>query len=107
MLLLDDDDELPVPPEEGEATLTARLGADGLHRIDLALLRSAQSRWLKVARVVHDAATRGGFDVTADVVDLHARRVMALAESGALEAKGDLRKPRSSEIRLPQKPEVK
>ncbi len=101
MLLLDDDDELPESPEPGEVALTARLGPDGLQAIDAALVGHARPTWLKVARVVHEAVNSGGFAVDDDNVDLHVRRVASLVTSGKLESQGNLRRPRWSEVRLP------
>ena len=101
MLLLDDDDELPSVPDDAEAMLTAQLGADGLRAIDEALRRHSREGWLKGARVVVDALKTGGFPISEDAyVDLHARRLMTLVESGVLEARGNLRRPRWSEVRL-------
>ena len=102
MLLIDDDDELPSDPTEEEAKLIAALGEVGLHAIDENLVKQARRGWLKVARVISDTLRAGGFPGLDDAdVQLHARRVMALVESGALEAQGNLRRPRWSEVRLP------
>jgi hypothetical protein len=102
VLLIDDDDELPSRPTEPETKLVAELGEAGLHAIDVALQKQARRGWLKVARVVYDALRAGGFPISDDgYVQLHARRVMALVESGALEAQGNPRRPRWSEVRLP------
>ena len=100
MLLLDDDDELPEPPELGEVELTARLASDGLQAIDAALLSHVKPTWLKVARVVHDALNSGSFAMDDDAINLHARRVVGLVASGKLESQGNLRRPRWSEVRL-------
>ena len=102
MLLLDDDDELPGQPEAGEVELTARLSSHRLQEIDVTLVSHAKPTWLKVARVVHDALASGGFAVDDDAVDLHTRRVAGLVASGKLEAQGNLRRPRWSEVRLPR-----
>jgi hypothetical protein len=61
MLLLDDDDELPASPEPGEVALVAQLGPHGLQAVDDALLAHAKPTWMKVARIVHDALSSGGF----------------------------------------------
>ncbi len=101
MLLLDDDDELPESPHEEEAALAARLGAQGLAVIDQTLVRFTRTFWFKSARVVADAVQAGGFPVLDDAyVDLHVRRLVDLVRTGQLEAQGDLRKPRFSEVRL-------
>ncbi len=100
---MDDDDVLPLSPTQGETTLAAQLGPDGLIAIDSALERHARpGRWLKVARVVADALEAGGFSLSDDShVELHVRRLIGLVESGLLEAQGDVRKPRWSEVRRP------
>jgi hypothetical protein len=102
VLLLDDDDELP-PPDAREAGLAAALGDDRLATIDSALIANTKKQWLKAARVVFDALEAGGFPKDNDhYVDLHVRRLIALVDSGKLEAQGNLRRPRFSEVRLPQ-----
>ena len=60
-------------------------------------------RWLEVARVVLDAVTAGGFSVTDEnhIRLLHVRRLIGLAEVGALSAQGNLRRPQWGEVRLP------
>jgi len=101
VLLLDDDDELPPLPDEAETMLIAQLGEEGLRAVDDALGKSARRAWLKVARVVFDALKVGGFETSDDVsIHLQVRRVIALVDAGTLEAKGDLRRPRWSEVRL-------
>jgi hypothetical protein len=102
MLLLDDADELPAIPEPSESELVTRLGSVRLEAIDAALISHARSRWLKVARIVSDALSSGGFAFDDDIVALHARRVGALVALGLLEGQGNLRRPRWSEVRLPQ-----
>lgn len=102
MLLLDDDDELPVEATDEEQTLAVRLGSAGLIAIDEALQRHAASPWLKGALVVHRALEEAGGDPwDQPVLHLHVRRLIHLVESGALQAQGNLRKPRWSEVRLP------
>jgi hypothetical protein len=99
MLLLDDDDELPTLPDEGETNLQRQLGPEALCAIDAAIVANASPRWLKVARVVHDVIESRGLPFEDAVVDLHVRRVIELVQSNRLEAQGNLRKPRWSEIR--------
>jgi hypothetical protein len=101
MLLLDDDDELPMLPEPSEATLVARLGSKGIEAIDAVLLGHTRRTWLKVARVVFDGLRAGGFPADDDVVYLHVRRIAELVRTGQLESQGNLRRPRFSEVRLP------
>lgn len=102
MLLLDDEDELPQIPSEEEANLAASLGESGLKAIDIVLVEKSRDKWLKVARVIADALEAGGFTFTEESVDLHARRIIELVNDGSLEAQGNLRKPRFSEVRTPQ-----
>jgi hypothetical protein len=100
VLLLDDDDELPPSPAEGETTLTAQLGAGGLRAIDATLQRHTRQSWLKVARVVADALEAGGFSLGDDShIEIHVRRLIGLVHSRVLEGRGNLRKPRRSEVR--------
>lgn len=101
MLLLDDEDELPISPEVEELFLASELGAEGLNKIDEAIVGRAKSDWLKVARVIAEAIKVGGFSYTDATVDLHTRRVIELVAAGALEAQGKLTRPRFSEVRLP------
>jgi Protein of unknown function len=101
MLLLDDSDELPVSPTEGETELVNSLGPTGLAAIDAAIVGATRSRWMKVAMVVHVAIESGGFEIDDASVDLHTRRVIALVDAGHLEAQGNLRRARFSEVRLP------
>lgn len=101
MLLLDDDDELPPFPEMEEQALAADLGAEGLNKIDEAIVACSKSSWLKVARVIADAIKFGDFSYSDAAIDLHVRRVTKIVASGMLEARGDLKKPRFSEVRLP------
>ena len=100
MLLLDDDDELPASPEPGEVALTEQLGPHGLQAVDAALLAHAKPTWMKVARVVHDALSSGGFAIEDDAVDLHVRRVGELVRSGLFDGQGNLHRPRFSEVRV-------
>ena len=100
VLLLDDDDELPSSPTEGEMALTTQLGADRLREIDATLRRHAGGSWLKVARVVFESLQAGGFSAADDGhVALHVRRLIGIVDSGVLEARGNVRRPRRSEVR--------
>jgi hypothetical protein len=101
MLLLDDDDELAASPDPDETELATRLGPLGLQGVDAALVNHAQRKWLKVARVVIDALRSGEFCVEEDAIRLHVRRIGELVRAGRLEAQGNLRRPRFSEVRLP------
>src|SRR5262245_45526417 len=96
-----DDWELPTAASESERGLAESLGPAGLQLIDDAITKAAQSRWLKVAKVVSDAMKAGGYSGDEPELELAVRRVILLAGSGALEAQGNLRRPRFSEVRLP------
>jgi hypothetical protein len=101
MLLLDDEDRLSDWPNEAETLLAASLGTAGLLAIDQAIVNAAQTRWLKVARVVVDAIMAAGFSMEEAQVQLHVRRTIALVSAGRLDAQGDVHRPRFSEVRLP------
>jgi hypothetical protein len=100
MLLLDDDDELPIIPGEDEARLSAQFSAAALGAIDGALMAQARGGWCKVARVVHDAIEANNLPLDDACIALHVRRLINIVESRALESQGNLRKPRWSEVRL-------
>jgi hypothetical protein len=102
MLLLDDDDQLPTSPTDSEAILADSLGSSGLLKVDAAIRNATRARWSKVARVLYDAMTTGGFSPHDEAqVHLHTRRVIGLVKIGTLETQGNLLRPRFSEIRLP------
>jgi hypothetical protein len=96
-----DDWELPTLASEAERTLAESLGPAGLQAIDDAITKATQPRWHKVARVASDAMKEGGYAGDESEFDLHVRRVIVLVQSGALEAQGNLWRPRFSEVRLP------
>lgn len=99
MLLLDDEDELPLEAGPEEVQLAADLGPVGLQAIDTNLLACADVQWLKGARIVSEAMKNGGFAYDDDCTDLHVRRLIGLVDRGVLEGQGNLRKPRWSEVR--------
>lgn len=101
MLLLDDEDELPATPSEGEKLLGDSLGPAGLRAIDDAVRGVVRRDWRKVAMVAVQAIDAGGHTTAEDQVQLHVRRIIALVEAGVLESQGNLRRPRFSEVRLP------
>jgi hypothetical protein len=70
--------------------------------LDEALVRAAQRGWSKVARIAVDAIKARGFSTDEEQVHLHIRRIIALVEAGTLEAQGNLRRPRFSEVLLPE-----
>jgi tetratricopeptide (TPR) repeat protein len=91
-------------PDEEEAALANELGAAGLTAIDAALLKYTRNRYLKAARVIIDAIEDAGIPIDDETsIRLYARRLIALADAGAIEVRGDLHRPRFSEVRLPDK----
>jgi hypothetical protein len=104
MLAMERFDDLDPDPAltEEQAALAAALSAERLAEIDAALLRAASHRWRKLSRVVatamYDLPVR--IDGVPDV--FYAQRVEVLVQAGRLEAFGDLRRMRYSEVRLPQ-----
>jgi tetratricopeptide (TPR) repeat protein len=105
MLLLDDWAELSESPDEEETTLATELGAAGLAAMDAALVKHAIDRWRKAARVIAEAVEASSFPLDDENrIRLFARRLIVLADAGALEAQGNLHWPRFSEVRLPKHP---
>lgn len=96
---------LPAKPdtelEPGEEEEVCRLSQSELDLIDGALLSNSATEWRKVARVIGGALKSLG-DRVPDLPDgFYARRVIALANSGKLESRGNLDHMRFSEVRLP------
>jgi tetratricopeptide (TPR) repeat protein len=92
-------------PDDNEAALAKELGEAGLAAVDAALLKYTLDRGQKAARVIWDAVEASGFPVTDQTrVRLFARRLIALAEAGTIEARGNLYRPTRSEVRLPPQP---
>jgi Protein of unknown function len=101
--------DLEPPYEEGEEpAIHSEVRWDQVHLpanisvtdIDGILFSILKRRWQKVAMVVGDAVGRCrelGPNISAEIL---AARIQALAEAGRIEAVGDLRKWRFSEIRL-------
>ena len=95
-----DQEEIREPLDPEELALVAALTADEVESIDRAILQAASPRWAKVARIV------GGFlraqpGIPADIpLEFVWERLCLLVERGELEAQGDLRGWRSSEVRL-------
>jgi len=102
MLLVDDDERVPDSPSEEERLLTASLGPQGLLAIDEAILAAARPVGMKVARIVIDAIEAGGHSTEDAQVCVHVRRIVALVEAGRLVGRGNLLRPRFSEIHLPR-----
>lgn len=102
MLLTDNDAELAEEPGAAEIGFEGGLSEHEIAAIDERLLRYSSSTRYKVAQVISDALADGGFDSWQDgCVEFHARRVLALVSAGRLEAFGNPRQPRFSEVRLP------
>ena len=68
-------------------------------RLDDAILAAAKPSWLKIARVIVEAARIGGCATPDNVVI--AKGIAALVSNGRLVGQEDLGKPRHSEARLP------
>lgn len=79
----------------------AKLTANQLALIDEALLANASNSWRKLARVACAAmdATKPGVMGIPDIY--FAQRIALLVGQGKLEAQGDMRRMRFSEVRFP------
>lgn len=93
--------ELPDVPDEEEAIAAEKLGAEGLAKADATLLKCVRQRWSKVARVLCDAIEADDFEIAHALVCVYLRRLIELADVGAIEVAGNIRRPRFSEVRLP------
>jgi Protein of unknown function len=72
--------------------------------IDRMLLSFCEKRWLKVARIIGktmEVLERRGVEMDGGVADQMDARMAALVGSGQLEAAGNIKKWRYSEVRLP------
>jgi hypothetical protein len=96
-----DDDDLNVVLDDEATKAIAALTAEDIAAIDEAILSKLGSHWRKTAFVIAVAmyAYPERFEDIPDV--FYGRRVLALAQQGLLEASGDLRKWRFSEVRVP------
>ncbi|MDI1447448.1 tetratricopeptide repeat protein [Polyangium sp. 6x1] len=104
-LVFEDWAVLPESPDEEESELAMEMGTAGLEAIDAMLLKYTRDRYLKAARVIIDAAQASGVPYSDETrIRLYARRLIVLANAGALEARGNLHRPRFSEVRLPEQP---
>ncbi|MDC0744980.1 tetratricopeptide repeat protein [Polyangium mundeleinium] len=92
---------MPESPDEEEIALGKELGEAGLAAVDAALLKQMTHRYLKAARIIVDALDFGSYPLDDTHVRLFARRLIALAEAGTIEARGNLLNPRRSEVCLP------
>lgn len=94
--------QLPDEPDIEEATLTEILGSEALARADATLMKSIRPRWQKAAMVIGIAMDADNRRATDELVCVYLRRLLTLADAGAIEAAGNLRRPRFSEVRLPE-----
>ncbi len=69
--------------------------------LDAAILSRARERLQKVARVARSTMEDCGLGLSDDQLDIVVARVRALVAQGRLVARGDLSRPRFSEVRLP------
>jgi|1185.fasta_scaffold190124_2 hypothetical protein len=70
-------------------------------RIDKAILSVVSDRWAKVARVIVEASRKqgGAFPSESEYFGMVGKRIAVLVRRGRLEARGDIKKWRFSEIR--------
>ena len=96
------DDKQPdrplTPEEEAQARL---LTAADLKRIDECLLSNTSHQWHKAARVIGQTMLVLGREFPSMPDVFYSLRINHLAESGAIEAAGNLDRMRYSEIRIP------
>jgi hypothetical protein len=94
-----DDDDLNVVLDEDDTKAIAALAVEDVAAIDEAILSKLSTHWQKTALVVAISmyAYPDKYEGIPDV--FYGRRVLALAQQGLLEARGDLRKWRFSEVR--------
>lgn len=98
------DDTAPDEPMTPEAEAQQRLlTAAQLRRIDECLLSHTSHQWHKVAYVIGQTM-KEIYDEFHGIPDVfYGLRIKHLAESGVIEAAGNLNRMRYSEIRLPEK----
>jgi len=70
-------------------------------RLDAAILSHAGERWLKVARIAGEVLAARGASPSDDQVGVVIDRIEVLVAQGRLEARGNPRRPRFSEVRSP------
>jgi hypothetical protein len=90
----------PDPPLSAEQEkVIGALSQSQIDTVDRAILSNSVTHWRKVVRVVSSAMAQVG-QTLPGVPDLfYAERVRKLVERGALDAQGDLRRMRYSEVR--------
>jgi Protein of unknown function len=100
-------DEIPVPNpplSPRELALLAQLSAQDVEAIDEVVLSCTRDHWRKVAMIVSLTMERLGDQYPGFSDVFYAERVRALADSGRLEAQGNLSYMRFSEVRRISEP---
>jgi len=100
MALPDDEPEVPEKPDEAELQLAFELGESGLRNVDDALKRATDGRYRKVALIIVRALKLLEIRASDPYVNLCVRRLQELVNEGVLDAHGNVRCPRRSEVRL-------
>ncbi len=98
-----DETELDSEPTLQQQRLIDQLTPGQVSQVDTELLANCATQWRKVARVVGTTMLQfnGRFRGIPDV--FFAKRVALLVAAGKLEAQGNLKRMRFSEVRLPAK----
>ncbi len=73
----------------------------GTSDLEAIIMSHAHKEWRKVAMIAARTTQDCGVEPTDDEVEAIVARVRVLVDRGRLEAKGDLTRPRFSEVRLP------
>lgn len=96
---MDSEDDLSGPMDEEDIAAIAALSSSDVAAIDHAILSHLSAHWKKTAFVVAQAMHfyPDKYDEISDV--FYGMRVVVLSAEGLLEAQGDLKDMRSSEIR--------
>jgi len=90
-----------VSPERRVGRAEAREGAREMNDLDAIILSHARKEWQKVARIAAQTMQECDVAPTDDRLEAVVARVRDLVARGRLEAKGDVTRPRFSEVRLP------
>ena len=72
-----------------------------MNDLDAIILSHAREEWQKVARIAARTMEQCGVEPNDDHLETVVARVSDLVARGRLEAKGNLTRPRFSEVRLP------
>ena len=96
-----DDQEPDGPLSTGQQARVEALSQRQVAAADAALMSAAAPHWQKVARLVAEVMTSNWPNKPSGIADVYyAQRVDMLVQKGILEAQGDLRRMRFSEVRL-------